>query len=99
MTPGTRKRKRLMAEINVEPCNDVMLVLLMIFMISAPLLTQGLKVDLPSAPAQPIYQQSKEPLVLTVDAKGLYYLDSGGKEKEPVSEQDVVKRVSAAAAP
>src|SRR3569623_1833524 len=95
MTPGPRNRKRLMAEINVVPYIDVMLVLLIIFMITAPLLTQGVKVDLPSAPAQPIDQQSKEPLVLTVDAKGRYYLDIGGKEKEPVSEQDVVKRVSA----
>ena len=95
MTSGPRNRRRLMAEINVVPYIDVMLVLLIIFMITAPLLTQGVKVDLPQASSQPIDQQSKEPLVLTVDAKGRYYLDVGGKEKEPVSEQDVVKRVSA----
>src|SRR3569833_1347432 len=95
MTSGPRNRRRLMAEINVVPYIDVMLVLLIIFMITAPLLTQGVKVDLPQASSQHIDQQSKEPLVLTVDAKGRYYLDVGGKEKEPVSEQDVVKRVSA----
>ena len=94
MAAAKRQKKRLMAEINVVPYIDVMLVLLIIFMITAPLLAQGVKVDLPQAPSQPIDQQSKEPLVLTVDAQGNYYLDIGGKEDEPVSEEDLVNRVA-----
>lgn len=94
MAAGKRQKKRLMAEINVVPYIDVMLVLLIIFMITAPLLTQGVKVDLPQAAAQPLDEQSKEPLVLTVDAAGKYYLDIGGKEDEPVSDEQVLQRVA-----
>ncbi len=94
MAAAKRQKKRLMAEINVVPYIDVMLVLLIIFMITAPLLAQGVKVDLPAAPSQPIDQEAKEPLVLTVDAQGNYYLDIGGKEDEPVSEDDLVNRVA-----
>ncbi len=94
MAAGKRQKKRLMAEINVVPYIDVMLVLLIIFMITAPLLTQGVKVDLPQAAAQPLEEQSKEPLVLTVDAAGKYYLDIGGKEDEPVSDEQVLQRVA-----
>lgn len=95
MTPLPRTRKRLMAEINVVPYIDVMLVLLIIFMITAPLLTQGVKVELPQAPSQPMDQQANEPLVLTVDAAGKYYLDVGGEGNEPVGEDEVVRRVAA----
>lgn len=94
MAAGKRQKKRLMAEINVVPYIDVMLVLLIIFMITAPLLTQGVKVDLPQAAAQPLDEQSKEPLVLTVDAAGKYYLDIGGEEDEPVSDEQVLQRVA-----
>ncbi len=94
MAAGKRQKKRLMAEINVVPYIDVMLVLLIIFMITAPLLTQGVKVDLPPAAAQPLDEQSKEPLVLTVDAAGKYYLDIGGKEDQAVSDEQVVQRVA-----
>ena len=66
----TRKR-RLMGEINVVPYIDVMLVLLVIFMVTAPLLTQGIDVELPEAAADPIVSaQNQEPLVLSVDARG-----------------------------
>ncbi len=64
------KRRRLMGEINVVPYIDVMLVLLIIFMITAPLLTQGVKVDLPKAAAEPIEPQRIQPLVLSVDRAG-----------------------------
>ena len=70
----TRKRK-LMAEINVVPYIDVMLVLLVIFMITAPLLTQGVKVELPQAAARPVDSDDRETLVVTVDRHGKYYLD------------------------
>ena len=65
-----RIRKRPMAEINVVPYIDVMLVMLVIFMITAPLLTQGVKVDLPEASAEPIEDPDNEPLVVSVDAGG-----------------------------
>ena len=70
-----RRRKKLMAEINVVPYIDVMLVLLVIFMITAPLLTQGVKVDLPQANAKPVDNPDQETLVVTVDRKGKYFLD------------------------
>jgi len=70
-----QNRKRLMSEINVVPYIDVMLVLLVIFMITAPLLTQGVKVDLPQAAAKPVDAQDRETLVVTVDREGRYFLD------------------------
>ena len=74
MPKSTRSRSRkLMGEINVVPYIDVMLVLLIIFMITAPLLTQGIKVDLPDAGAEPLdpdMLKQHQPLVLSVDAKG-----------------------------
>jgi biopolymer transport protein TolR len=70
-----KRRKRLMSEINVVPYIDVMLVLLVIFMITAPLLTQGVKVELPQANAQAVDTQDRETLVVTVDREGRYFLD------------------------
>ena len=67
-----------MGEINVVPYIDVMLVLLIIFMITAPLLTQGVKVDLPRAAAEPLEAQRLPPLVLSVDRAGRLYLNVGG---------------------
>lgn len=64
-----------MSEINVVPYIDVMLVLLVIFMITAPLLTQGIKVELPQASAKPVDTQDQETLVVTVNRKGKLYLD------------------------
>jgi len=69
------RRKKLMSEINVVPYIDVMLVLLVIFMITAPLLTQGVKVDLPQAASKPAEVQDRETLVVTVDREGRYFLD------------------------
>jgi biopolymer transport protein TolR len=65
-----QKTRRPMSEINVVPYIDVMLVLLVIFMITAPLLTQGVKVDLVEADAKPIEDEAKRPLVVTVEADG-----------------------------
>jgi biopolymer transport protein TolR len=72
----TRGRK-LMGEINVVPYIDVMLVLLIIFMVTAPMLSQGIKVDLPQAGAEPIEPDELEPLLLSVDAAGAMYLNLG----------------------
>ncbi len=89
-------KRRLMGEINVVPYIDVMLVLLIIFMVTAPLLTQGIDVDLPKVGADPLdTSDGREPLVLTVDAAGLLYLSVGSDEDEPVDAATVVARTAA----
>lgn len=94
MSTPLQKRK-LMAEINVVPYIDVMLVLLVIFMVTAPMLTQGIKVELPKAGAEPIEDvPDSRPVVLSVDATGNLYLDIGDNEDKPISGADVVKRVA-----
>ncbi len=80
-----KRRKKLMSEINVVPYIDVMLVLLVIFMITAPLLSQGVKVDLPKAAAQPVDSQDRETLVVTVDREGRYFLDDRRITSEELS--------------
>jgi biopolymer transport protein TolR len=93
-----KRGRKLMGEINVVPYIDVMLVLLIIFMITAPLLTQGVQVELPEANAKPIDPEllkNREPLVLSVDRDGRYYLNVGGNEDSPVNEAEVARRTSA----
>lgn len=79
MSAPAYKRRRLMSEINVVPYIDVMLVLLVIFMVTAPLLTQGVEVELPKTSNKPLKPEQQEPLVLTVDAAGRYFLNVGEK--------------------
>jgi len=69
-------KRRAMAEINVVPYIDVMLVLLIIFMVTAPLLKQGVDVDLPEAPAKVMDVKSPEPVVVSVDSEGRYFLNT-----------------------
>nr|WP_255654442.1 protein TolR [Alishewanella maricola] len=80
-----RKKRRPVAEINVVPYIDVMLVLLVIFMITTPIITQGVKVELPKSAAEPIEQMKdgKTPLVATVDEDGLYYFEKDGNQQGP----------------
>jgi biopolymer transport protein TolR len=78
-----------MGEINVVPYIDVMLVLLVIFMITAPLLAQGVKVDLPQAEAKPVDQDSKEPLVVIVDTQGRLYIE-GDKQPRRMQPDELV---------
>ena len=87
--------RRLMGDINVVPYIDVMLVLLIIFMITAPLLTQGVKVDLPKAGAEPLEAQQLQPLVLSVDRAGRLYLNVGGNPAAALDEQTVAARATA----
>ncbi len=76
-----------MAEINVVPYIDVMLVLLIVFMVTAPLLTQGLKVDLPEASSEPIeIDENTETLVVSISADGMFYLSLGATEAEETPE-------------
>ncbi|MDX1269397.1 MAG: protein TolR, partial [Oceanisphaera sp.] len=70
-----------MSDINVVPYIDVMLVLLIVFMVTAPLLMQGVKVDLPDAPAEPVGEQDDEPLIVSVKADGQLYINLGDPEK------------------
>jgi biopolymer transport protein TolR len=90
-----RVRRRKVAEINVVPYIDVMLVLLIIFMVTAPLITQGVKVELPKADAEPLSKDSKTPLVASVDAQGQYYLAVGTSKNEPMSAEEVATLVAA----
>jgi biopolymer transport protein TolR len=79
-----------MSDINVVPYIDVMLVLLIVFMVTAPMLMQGVKVELPEAPALPVGKQSDEPLIVSVKADGSYYLNLG-KEQEKSQSLGVVQ--------
>lgn len=72
-----RPRRKIVAEINVVPYIDVMLVLLIIFMATAATVTLGVKVDLPQSTAEPLSVDSKPPLIASIDKQGLYYLDVG----------------------
>jgi biopolymer transport protein TolR len=93
--PVSRVRRKPMSEINVVPYIDVMLVLLVIFMITAPLLTQGVAVDLPQAEAKAMTGESDEPLVVTVTVEGDYYLNVGKKVDDPIDHQLLVTKVAA----
>ena len=95
--PG-RRRRRLMAEINVVPYIDVMLVLLIIFMITAPLLTEGIKVQLPKAGAQPIppeMMKDSKPIILSIDQNGRLFLNYNKPEDEPISPEKVEAEAAA----
>ena len=89
------RHRRLMGEINVVPYIDVMLVLLIIFMITAPLLNQGVDVELPQADAEPMEEQQQDPLVLTVDAQGRYFLNVGGDPEQEIDGETLVLRTAA----
>ncbi|MDE2306630.1 MAG: protein TolR [Gammaproteobacteria bacterium] len=92
------RRRKMMGEINVVPYIDVMLVLLIIFMITAPLMKQGVKVNLPAAGAKPLDPQflaRHEPLILTVDAGGRMYVNIGRGADRPLDEQTVQARTAA----
>lgn len=77
--------RRPMSDINVVPFIDVMLVLLVIFMITTPLLTQGVKVELPKTSASAIDNKQKEPMIVTVDSSGNYYLNLADKPNQPIT--------------
>lgn len=81
----TRKNhRRPMAEINVVPYIDVMLVLLVIFMITTPLLSQGVRVNLPKAQARALSTKQSQPIILSVDSKGYYYLNIAATPSKPI---------------
>ncbi len=87
------KRKPL-AEINVVPYIDVMLVLLVIFMVTAPLLMQGVKVDLPQAPSTPLDKKDEEPLIVSIKKDGSYYLNLGKAQEKARPLNDIADTVA-----
>ncbi len=90
------KKRKIMNEINVVPYIDVMLVLLIIFMVTAPLLTQGIKVDLPKAGAEPIADASNQaPIILSVDASGNLFINVGDDEDKPQDAKSIIDRTRA----
>ena len=90
------KKRRVISEINVVPYIDVMLVLLIIFMVTAPLLTQGIKVELPKAGAEPISDTSSlAPLILSVNATGELFINVGDEENTPKDAESIVSRTRA----
>lgn len=89
------RNRQPIAEINVVPYIDVMLVLLVIFMITAPMLSQGVAVDLPTAPSENIVDEAREPIIVSVDTKGLYYLNINAIPEQSLTAKELVLKVAA----
>ena len=89
-----RSKKRAVAEINVVPYIDVMLVLLIIFMAAAPVIMQRVTVGLPQADSEPMSEDQKVPVVASVDATGRYFLDIGDSHKETTDLVDLAGQVA-----
>ncbi|MBP9722848.1 MAG: protein TolR [Gammaproteobacteria bacterium] len=90
-----RQRKKLNSEMNVVPYVDVMLVLLVIFMTTAPLLLQGVDIDLPNAKAKAINQEAETPIVVSIDKTGAYYLNITETPKSAMDSEALSARVAA----
>jgi biopolymer transport protein TolR len=90
-----KNKRRPVAEINVVPYIDVMLVLLVIFMITAPLITAGVKVDLPQADAEPISSNEEPPLIASIDSSGNYYLSVGESSDQALEPHQLIDLVAA----
>ena len=88
------KKRRAVCEINVVPYIDVMLVLLIIFMITAPIVQQGVEIELPKLNANSLPPDQQEPVILTVSKTGDYYLNIGDNLKKPVSDEIVTQRIA-----
>ncbi len=86
-------RRKSMSEINVVPYIDVMLVLLVVFMVTAPLLTQGLNIELPDEAGEPI-QKEQDPVVVSVDAEGRYYLNISETPNKPLALLQIQDRIN-----
>jgi biopolymer transport protein TolR len=89
-----RIRRKPMAQINVVPYIDVMLVLLVIFMVTAPMMQQGVSVDLPQTESQPVTEEPTEQIVIAVDVQGRFFLDEDGPDAVPMSAQALTNRIA-----
>lgn len=95
LTTSSRKsRRRPLSEINVVPYIDVMLVLVIILMITAPLLTQGVQVNLPQASAKALPPQKSQPIIVSVDQKGELFLNTSKTPEQAINPQDLMSSVS-----
>ena len=88
------KKRRAVCEINVVPYIDVMLVLLIIFMITAPIVQQGVEIELPKLTANSLPPEQQEPVILTISKTGDYYLNIGDNLKKPVTDDVVTQRIT-----
>jgi len=85
-----------MSDINVVPYIDVMLVLLIIFMVTAPMLTQGIKVDLPKLESDPVKtEKNQEPIIVSIDSNGAYYFEMSSSSDKPLELHEIIKKVQA----
>ena len=89
-------RRRPLAEINVVPYVDVMLVLLVIFMITSPISTQGINIKLPQAKVKALPSQQETPIIISINNRGSYFLNISDDSARPVSTEDLIIGVSAA---
>ena len=88
-----RKRK-LVSDRNVVPYIDVMLVLLVVFMVSAPLMVQGILLNLPEASNEPLPREQQDPLIISVDSKGQFYLEIQSSQNEPLALIQLSEKIS-----
>ena len=96
METMTRKKRQPMSEINVVPYIDVMLVLLIVFMVTAPMLNQGIEVDLPQANNEPLnLDENLESLIVSITANGEYFLSIGatGEDRQSLDLDTIALRV------
>ena len=93
-TKSRKSRRRPLSEINVVPYIDVMLVLVIILMITAPLLTQGVQVNLPQASAKALPPQKQEPIIVSVNQKGDLFLNTSKTPEQPIVPQELMSSVS-----
>lgn len=92
----SRPKRKPMADINVVPYIDVMLVLLIIFMVTAPMLTQGIKIDLPKVEASPVpLKKDQEPIIVSIDSNGAYYFEMSADSKTPLELAPLLRKVEA----
>lgn len=93
--PAPSSRRKLAHEMNVVPYIDVMLVLLVIFMVTAPLMQPGIEVNLPEVGGETMSSEDNEPVTLYVDAQGRYFLDVGENQDQPLSPDEIENRLGA----
>lgn len=91
--PFRRERRRPVAEMNVVPYIDVMLVLLVIFMVTAPMLTQGIHVELPKAVTDNLTLKNRDPLVISIKEDGSYWLKQGNGKDQRIGREEITAAV------
>ena len=88
-----RKKRNLVSDINVVPYIDVMLVLLVVFMVSAPLMVQGIALNLPEVTNEPLPREQEDPLIISVDVEGSFYLELESSKNIPLDLNELAEKV------